>query len=151
MGSSGGHRKLPGGSDHFSWHTDKHCIIIYISATVATSKSFELVSSHARVTSIKFTKQQWVSESVSESVSDKHFQWSDSGAINIQRIIWIVVTIGNATAQILGTNNDWQPHWRGTQKVKIEKYSFLLKSPNSLCSSNIYLYSLFPTYYNGHS
>ena len=32
MGSSGGHRKLPGGSDHFSWHTDKHCIIIYISS-----------------------------------------------------------------------------------------------------------------------
>ena len=31
MGSSGGHRKLPGGSDHFSLHTDKHCIIIYIS------------------------------------------------------------------------------------------------------------------------
>ena len=112
---------------------------------------FELSSSHARVTSIKFTKQQWVSESVSESVSDKHFQWSESGPIKIQRIIWIVVTIGNATAQILGTNNDWQPHWRGTQKVKNEKYSFLLKSPNSLCSSNIYLYSLFPTYYNGHS
>ena len=35
------------------------------SAKVATSKSFELVSSHARVTSIKFTKQQWVSQSVS--------------------------------------------------------------------------------------
>jgi len=30
-------------------------------ATVTISTSFELVSSHARVTSIKFTKQQWVS------------------------------------------------------------------------------------------
>ena len=27
---TGGYRRLPGGSDHFSWHTDKHCIIIYI-------------------------------------------------------------------------------------------------------------------------
>ena len=34
-------------------------------ATVTNSTSFELASSHARVTSIKFTKQQWVSESVS--------------------------------------------------------------------------------------
>ena len=34
------------------------------SATVTTSTSFELASSHARVTSIKFTKQEWVSQSV---------------------------------------------------------------------------------------
>ena len=34
-------------------------------ATVTISTSFELVSSHARVTSIKFTKRQWVSEWVS--------------------------------------------------------------------------------------
>ena len=32
-------------------------------------------------TGIKFTKQQWVSESVSEWVTDKHNQWSDSGPI----------------------------------------------------------------------
>ena len=31
------------------------------SATVTTSTSFELASSHARLTSIKFTKRQWVS------------------------------------------------------------------------------------------
>ena len=36
------------------------------SATVTTSTSFELASSHARVTSIKFTKQQSVSQSVSQ-------------------------------------------------------------------------------------
>ena len=41
-------------------------------ATVTTSTSFELVSSHARATSIKFTKQQLVSQ----WVSDKHSQWS---------------------------------------------------------------------------
>ena len=35
------------------------------SATITTSTSFELASSHARVTSIKFTKQQWVSQWVS--------------------------------------------------------------------------------------
>ena len=32
------------------------------SATETTSTSFELASSHARVTSIKFTKREWVSE-----------------------------------------------------------------------------------------
>ena len=53
------------------------------SATVTTSTSFELASSHARVTSIKFTKQQSVSELVSEWVSDKGKQWSDSGPIKI--------------------------------------------------------------------
>ena len=30
---------------------------------------------------MKFTKQKWVSELVSESVSDKGEQWSDSGPI----------------------------------------------------------------------
>jgi len=35
------------------------------STTVTTSTSFELPSSHARITSIKFTKQEWVRESVS--------------------------------------------------------------------------------------
>ena len=34
------------------------------SATVTTSTSFELASSHARVTSIKFTKQESVSDKV---------------------------------------------------------------------------------------
>ena len=33
MGSSGGHRKLPGGSDDFSLQTNRHCIIIYISSS----------------------------------------------------------------------------------------------------------------------
>ena len=40
------------------------------SATATTSTSFELASSHARVTSIKFTKRQLVSEWVSQSVSE---------------------------------------------------------------------------------
>ena len=39
--------------------------------------SIELASTHARVTSIKSTKQQ----SVSESVADKGRQWSNSGQI----------------------------------------------------------------------
>ena len=34
-------------------------------------KSFELAYSHARVTSIKSTKQELISQSVSQSVSDK--------------------------------------------------------------------------------
>ena len=49
------------------------------SATITTSTSFENASSNARVTSIKFTKQ----EGVSESVSDKGRQWSDSGPIKM--------------------------------------------------------------------
>ena len=49
--------------------TDRHFIIIYISATVTTLTSFELASSKARVTSIKFTKQESVSELVSELVT----------------------------------------------------------------------------------
>ena len=52
------------------------------SATVTTSTIFELASSHARVTSIKFTKQ----ESVSELVSDKG-KWSDSGPIKTNQVI----------------------------------------------------------------
>ena len=49
--------------------------------------SFELASSHARVTSIKFTKQESVSQWVSEWVTDKHSQWSDSGPIKIDVIL----------------------------------------------------------------
>ena len=41
------------------------CFSSSTSTTVTTSTSFELPSSHARVTLIKFTKQEWVSESVS--------------------------------------------------------------------------------------
>ena len=41
------------------------CFPSSTSTTVTTSTSFELLSSHARVTLIKFTKQEWVSESVS--------------------------------------------------------------------------------------
>ena len=44
---------------------------------MTTSTSFKLSTSHARVTSIKFTKQ----ELGRESVSDKHSQCSDSGPI----------------------------------------------------------------------
>ena len=35
MGGSGGYRRLPGGSDDFSWHTNRHCIIIYISSSLS--------------------------------------------------------------------------------------------------------------------
>ena len=39
------------------------------SATVTTPTSIELASSHARITSLKFTKQESVSQSVSELVT----------------------------------------------------------------------------------
>ena len=51
------------------------CLSSPTSTTVTTSTSFELPSPHARVTLIKFTKQEWV--------SDKGKQWSDSGPIKI--------------------------------------------------------------------
>ena len=41
------------------------CFSSSTSTTVTTSTSFEWASSHARLTSIKFTKRQWVSEWVS--------------------------------------------------------------------------------------
>ena len=47
------------------------------SATVTTSTAFELAYSHDRVTSIKSTKQEWVSELLTRVAS----QWSDSGPI----------------------------------------------------------------------
>ena len=40
MGGSGGYRKLPGGSDHFSWQTDRHFIIMYISSSTSTWSGF---------------------------------------------------------------------------------------------------------------
>ena len=43
-------------------HRNLQQILPIRSATVTTSTSFELASSHARITSIKFTKRQWVSE-----------------------------------------------------------------------------------------
>ena len=54
----------------------------------STSTSFELLSSHTRVTLIKFAKQEWVSESVSQGVSQwQDWQWSDSGPI--KRNNWV--------------------------------------------------------------
>ena len=49
--------------------TDANTILISNISNTNNLNKFELASSHARVTSIKFTKQQLVSELVSESVS----------------------------------------------------------------------------------
>ena len=62
------------------------------SATVTTSTSFELPSSHARVTSIKFTKRQLGRE----GVTDKHSQWSDSDPIKIVFFFKRLATILNS-------------------------------------------------------
>ena len=40
MGSSGGHRKIPGGSDDFSW---QNCIIIYISSSPSSPWSISII------------------------------------------------------------------------------------------------------------
>ena len=45
---------------------------------------------------LKFTKRQSVSESVSELVSDKHSQWSDSGPI--KSVIWSYQQLGALTS-----------------------------------------------------
>ena len=52
------------------------------SATVTTSTSLELASSHVSVTSIKSTSSQWVSE----SVCDKDSQRSDTGPIKMSSV-----------------------------------------------------------------
>ena len=44
MGGSGGYRRFPGGSDHFSWHTHRHCIIIYISSSLHLLHSKDAVT-----------------------------------------------------------------------------------------------------------
>ena len=54
---------------------------ILISNSYTTSTSFELASSHTRVTSIKFTKQEWVSQSVS--------QWQAKQ--NSNNIFWVAI------------------------------------------------------------
>ena len=54
-----------------------------------------------RVTSIKFTKRQSVSEWVSESVSDKHSQWSDSGPIKNKKLVYVhILTEGNVNSRL---------------------------------------------------
>ena len=57
----------------------KYTIISINISNITTSTSFELASSHAKATSIKFTEQQSVSQWVSEWVTDQHSQSSDSG------------------------------------------------------------------------
>ena len=38
MDGSGGYRRLPGGRAHFSWKTDRHFIIIYITSSSSTAQ-----------------------------------------------------------------------------------------------------------------
>ena len=59
------------------------CSSASTSAIVTTSTSLDLASSHARVTSIKFTKRQ----SVSESVTDKHCQWKSALSSSTQLLL----------------------------------------------------------------
>ena len=86
------------------------CFWLSTWATVTISTIFELSSSHARASPIKFTKQEWVSQSVRESVTDKHNQWSDSGPIKIpkmanqQTIKIIEVETSRPTAPLVSYN-----------------------------------------------
>ena len=75
-------------------------------ATVTTSTSFEFASSHLRVTAIKFTKQQLVSQLVSEWVIDKHSQWSDSGPIKMGLAHFLLV-IASDCCQFLVSPSYW--------------------------------------------
>ena len=43
MGGSVGYRRFPGESDHFSWHTDRHSIIIYISSSQSSAAPWPLI------------------------------------------------------------------------------------------------------------
>ena len=66
MGSSGGHRKLPGGSDDFSWQTDTHTlhhniyiiiiiitiIIIIINLVLMTTMTIAIFISDVRSTAL---------------------------------------------------------------------------------------------------
>ena len=111
------------------------------SATVTTSISFELASAHTRITSIKFTKRQSVSQWVSEWVSDKHNQWSDSGPIKTRKIVLI-------DCQITRVFKLWQ-HKLSFQRLAYKtvlKFCFrwltnYLLSSQSLSESESQLYS----------
>ena len=72
---------------------------------------------YSRVTSIKFTKQEWVSQSVSQLVSDKHSQWSDSGPIIIYLLPKDIEKLGRAGAQVAGSHGALQKSKTGTQLV----------------------------------
>ena len=60
MGGSGGYRRLPGGSDHFSWHTDRHIIIIYISSSLLTvrQRRFRASSNQSKTSFHNFATRQ---------------------------------------------------------------------------------------------
>ena len=85
------------------------------SATVTTSTSLELASSQARVTSIKSTKRYGVSELVSESVTDKHCQWSDSGPIKRQRQDLLQGWEGEGKSSLCAGSSRSGPHLRCIQ------------------------------------
>ena len=82
------------------------CLSSPTSTTVTTSTSFELPSPHARVTLIKFTKQEWV--------SDKGKQWSDSGPI--KRKNWV--------------HSIKKLKWHVWQLININQGSFIFKIMN---------------------
>ena len=46
---TGGHRRLPGGSDDFSLQTNTHCIIIYLSPQTPSSRSPSLPSLNSKI------------------------------------------------------------------------------------------------------
>ena len=98
----------------------------------STSTSFELLSSHTRVTLIKFAKQEWVSESVSQGVNQWQ-QWSNSGPIKRNNWVHLIKKL----------------RWYVRQLVNINQGSFIFKIMNfkeihafSLFMKNYFFYSL---------
>ena len=74
----------------------------------STSTSFELLSSHARVTLIKFARQEWVSESVSQGVSQwQDWQWSDSGPIKRNNWVHLIKNKKRNWDDTFGNFDNW--------------------------------------------
>ena len=103
----------------------------------STSISLKLPSSHTRVTSIKFTKQEWVSQSVSQLVSDKQSQWSDSGPIKMVGwlnfpcpwyVIWSYLLFDNIYLFFIShEHSSWQPEmWNVAYSIQMKSKKKLL-------------------------
>ena len=75
MGGSGGYRRLPGGSAHFSLQTDTHFIIIYISS-FSSSSSF-IIEIHSTASFLSAFTLLGLPAEVYMQVTNYHFRPED--------------------------------------------------------------------------
>ena len=102
MGGSGGHRRLPGGSDHFSWQTDMHHNIYIIILTsllngMLTHRSCSWSSSQSSSSTTSS------SSSTSSSSTTKVLGWCPRGCLYAQFLKKFDFHTNNIIATIVNT------------------------------------------------